>query len=387
MAGMSAILRPMMTINRRTILAGGVAAMMSAREASAQATAAEPSEAERAAMDGVVEKLMQQFSIPGLSIAIAAAGKEVFAQGYGEADKSAGEKVTPKSLFRIASLSKPITSVAIFTLVERGKLHLTERVFGRGTVLDVDYGDTYPRNVNQITVEHLLTHTAGGWPNDKTDPMFSQASKNQKQLIAWALANQPPKNPPGNAYAYSNFGYCVLGRVIEKISAESYQGFVREQVLKRCGISEMRIAGNKLADRAPGEVVYYDNQEKPYEIDVARMDSHGGWIATASDLVRFLTRVDGFPTVPDILRPDTLRLMTTPSPVKPDYAMGWAVNKANNWWHTGSLPGSTTLMVRTARGLCWAALTNSRGKGPGDFSEALDRMMWDVVRKVPAWKA
>jgi hypothetical protein len=107
----------------------------------------------------------------------------------------------------------------------------------------------------------------------------------------------------------------------------------------------------------------------------------------ASDLVRFLTHVDGFPTVPDILRPDTLRLMTTPSTVKPDYAMGWAVNRAGNWWHTGSLPGSTTLMVRTARGLCWAALANGRGKGARDLSEALDRTMWDVVRKVPAWKA
>jgi CubicO group peptidase (beta-lactamase class C family) len=384
---MNAMLRPTMTINRRMILAGGAAAMMGANQASAQASAAEPSDAERAAMDGVVEKLMRDFAVPGLSIAIAAAGKEVYAQGYGDADKNVNEKVTPKSLFRIASLSKPITSVAIFTLIERGKLHLTERVFGRGAVLGVDYGDTFPRYVNQITVEHLLTHTAGGWPNDKTDPMFGQVGKNQKQLITWALANQPPKNPPGNIYAYSNFGYCVLGRVVEKISGESYQGFVRDQVLKRCGVSEMHIAGNKLADRAPGEVVYYDDLEKPYEMDVARMDSHGGWIATASDLVRFLTHVDGFPTVPDILRPDTLRLMTTPSTVKPDYAMGWAVNRANNWWHTGSLPGSTTLMVRTARGLCWAALANGRGKGARDFSEALDRMMWDVVRKVPAWKA
>lgn len=361
--------------------------MMGAGRAAAQAAAVEPSEAERAAMDGVAAAAMRQFNIPGLSIAIAAGGKEVFAQGYGDADREAGEKVTPKSLFRIASLSKPITAVATFTLVERRKLALTERVFGRGTVLDVDYGESFPRFVNQISVEHLLTHTAGGWPNDKTDPMFSQAGKSQKQLITWALANQPPKNPPGNIYAYSNFGYCVLGRVIEKASGESYQGFVRDQVLKRCGIEGMRIAGNRKEDRAPGEVVYYDDAENPYAIDVARMDSHGGWIATASDLVRFLTHVDGFATAPDILRPDTIRLMTTPQRIHRGYAMGWSVNQNHNWWHTGSLPGSTTLMVRTARGLCWAALTNGRGKGAGDYGEALDRMMWDIVRKVPAWKA
>lgn len=376
-----------MSLNRRTILAGGAATMIGAGEAFAQATAAEPSDAERTAIDGIVEKTMRDVAIPGLSLAIAAAGKEVYAQGYGDADRSAGEKVTPKSLFRIAGLSKPITATAVFTLIEGRKLHLTERVFGRGAVLDVDYGGTFPRYVNQITVEHLLTHAAGGWPSDKTDPMLGQAGKDHKQLITWALASQPPKNPPGNIYADSNFGYCVLGRVIEKISRENYQAFVRAQVLKRCGITEMRIGGNKPADRAPGEVAYYDDVDKPYEVDVARLDSAGGWIATASDLVRFLTHVDGFPTVPDILRPDTLRLMTTPSTVRPDYAMGWSVNRNGNWGHVGSLPGSTALMTRTARGLCWAVLTNARGKGPGGYEQALDRMMGDVVRKVPAWKA
>ncbi|MBM3620720.1 MAG: beta-lactamase family protein [Alphaproteobacteria bacterium] len=376
-----------MNLNRRTTLAGGAAAMMVAGRAHAQAAAVEPSEAERAAMDGVVEAAMRQLAIPGLSIAITAAGKPVYAQGYGDADKNAGEKVTPKSLFRIAGLSKPITAAAIFTLVERGKLHLTERVFGYGTVLGVDYGPSYPRFVSQITVEHLLTHTTGGWPNDKTDPMFGEPGKNHKQLITATLAGQPPKHPPGNSYAYSNFGYCVLGRIIEKVSGESYQTFVRNQVLKRCGIEEMRIAGNKLADRAAGEVVYYDEVEKPYEIDVARMDSNGGWIGTASDLVRFLTHVDGFPTVRDILRPETLRVMTTPSSVQPGYAMGWSVNRNNDWWHAGSLAGTTAVMVRSARGLCWAALANSRVRGAGGTAEALDRMMWDVVRKVPAWKA
>ena len=101
-----------MSLDRRTILAGGATAMMGAGRAHAQAAAVEPSDAERAAIDGVAEAVMRQFAIPGLSIAIAAAGKQVYAQGYGEADKSTGEKVTPKSLFRIASLSKPITSAA-----------------------------------------------------------------------------------------------------------------------------------------------------------------------------------------------------------------------------------------------------------------------------------
>jgi hypothetical protein len=87
-------------------------------------------------------------------------------------------------------------------------------------------------------------------------------------------------------------------------------------------------------------------------------------------------------------------MMTTPAPAYPQnspakYARGWMVrgNGAGNWWHNGSLPGSTTIMVRTATGLCWAALTNTRTQPSDEIDKALDAMMWDVARRVPAWSA
>jgi len=72
--------------------------------------------------------------------------------------------------------------------------------------------------------------------------------------------------------------------------------------------------------------------------------------------------------------------------VNSGYARGWAVNNAPNWWHSGSLPGTTTIMVRTASGFCWAALTNTRATGQPDIGLALDNMVWDMARKVSAWK-
>ena len=77
------------------------------------------------------------------------------------------------------------------------------------------------------------------------------------------------------------------------------------------------------------------------------MDAHGGWIATARDLVRLLTAVDGFPSRPDILSAATIQTMTTPSANNINYAKGWQVNSAGNWWHGGSLHGSYSWMVRT----------------------------------------
>jgi hypothetical protein len=92
--------------------------------------------------------------------------------------------------------------------------------------------------------------------------------------------------------------------------------------------------------------------------------------------------VDGFKTTPNILRAGTLKTMTTATIANPHYACGWSVNSVPNWWHTGSLPGTLTILVRTASGLCWAAFTNTRVEG---FD--LDKMMWQMVKAVPAWKA
>jgi CubicO group peptidase (beta-lactamase class C family) len=349
----------------------------------------EPTPAEWDAMGGDGLAFMRKFDVPALSVAIAHHGQFVYENVFGMANRDATENATTKSLFRIASVSKPITSSAIFTLIERGKLGQHDEVFGAGGVLSTKFGTPpYKQWVEQITIDHLLTHSCGGWDNSNDDPMFENPSMNHAELIGWTLDTKPLKNPPGTNYAYSNFGYCVLGRVIEQISGQTYRDFVLQEILAPCGVTDMRIAGDTLPERLPEEVVYYgQGRENPYGMNVARMDSHGGWLASASDLVRFLNHVDGFQSTANILKPETIRLMTAPSSSNPGYARGWAVNNRPNWWHAGSLPGTTTIMVRTASGFCWAALTNTRAVGGEDMGLALDNMVWDMVRKVKAWKA
>jgi len=341
--------------------------------------------AELKAMEEAAAAFMEKYKVPGLSVAIAKAGRLVYAQGFGFANKETGEKVQPKHLFRIASVSKPITATMIFGLVEAGKLHISDKVFGSGALLGTEYGPVpCPQYVADITVEHLLTHTAGGWQNDGSDPMFRHTEMDHKRLITWTLANQPLKNPPGTSYAYSNFGFCVLGRIIEKITGKPYEEAVKKEVLEPCGISGMRISGNTRAERAPQEVIYYSpDGGHPYGMNVRRMDSHGGWLATPTDLTRFLIHVDKFRTKPDILKPATIETMTTASSASAGYAKGWCVNKYHNWWHNGSLPGTTTIMVRTAQQFCWAALTNTRARG--NIGGDLDRLMWEMVGKIKTW--
>jgi CubicO group peptidase (beta-lactamase class C family) len=343
---------------------------------------------ERAAMAEAAAGFMTNYAVPGLSVAVARAGRLAYAEAFGVADRDAGEALTPAHRFRIASVTKPITSAAIFTLVEQGKLHLSDRIFGPDAVLGVSYGaPPYWPYIEQITVEQLLTHTGGGWPNDGRDPMFHNPQLDHARLIAWTLRSQKLDTVPGTAFAYSNFGYCVLGRVIEKLSGQPYETYVRDVILQRCGIEDMQIAGNTIVERQPGEVRYYaQNDGDPYGMNVRRMGSHGGWLARPVDLVKFMMHVEGSWAMPNILLPSTLRIMTSATPANPHYAKGWSVNKYGNWWHSGSLPGTTTIMVHTDRGLCWAALTNTR-RPASELGGDLDRLMWTMVRKVAAWKA
>lgn len=384
----------MKPINRRTCLQRlaftlPVAAMiprpLDAAEPPEPPEPPEPSVAEGAAIAGIARKFMEKHQVPGLSVAFAHLGKPAFQAAFGMADEAAGEAMTTDHLFRIASISKPLTAVGIYLLSEQGKLKPGDKVLGPGGLLEIGRDQKLAKGVADITVHHLLTHTCGGWQNDGDDPMFRHPEMDHAELIARTLRDQPLKHTPGDNYAYSNFGYCLLGRVIEKVSGKSYATFMQESVLAPCGIERMKIAGNTLADRIAGEVVYHGrNGEDPYHMNVRRMDAHGGWLASPADLVKFLIRCDGNGSPGDLIKKETFKQMMTATKANPGYAGGWAVNAAPNRWHSGSLPGSSTIAVQTASGLCWAGFTNSRSK---DIGNALDRLMWDLAKSVPAWHA
>ncbi|HET8934834.1 MAG TPA: serine hydrolase [Polyangiales bacterium] len=344
-------------------------------------------------IDSYVNGVMSSTSAPAISLAITQGGRLVFAKAYGRANVAANTPATTASLFRIASVSKPFTSTAIMRLVEQGKLSLDAKVFGAGRLLGTTYGTKpYSARVQKITVRHLLNHTAGGWGNSSNDPMFLDPSLTQEQVIDTTLDNLALTNEPGTKYAYSNFGYCLLGRIIEAVTGQSYASYVQQAVLTPSGISDMKIGGNTLAQRKANEVVYYGNA---YGMNVTRMDSHGGWVATPIDLVRFGVRVDGFPAPSDVLTLASETTMRTGSSANPNYGFGWVISQHNNTdapcsassvtpcrieWHNGSLPGTTSILVRTTGKFTWAAVTNTRDNSPN-----IDGMMWNIVNNVSSW--
>lgn len=203
----------------------------------------------------MVAEFKRQFNVPALSVAITRHGQFVYDRAFGIADRKDSIEATTESSFRIASVTKPITSVAIFTLIEKGKFHLDDKVFGSSGILGNKYGKgTQKQYVTDVTVDHLLTHSSGGWPADASDPMFQHDGWDHTELISWTLDHLPLTYPPGQHWAYSNFGYCLLGRVIEQVSGRPYADYVQTSVLTPCGIQGMQIAQNSERKRAPNEV-------------------------------------------------------------------------------------------------------------------------------------
>jgi CubicO group peptidase (beta-lactamase class C family) len=236
-----------------------------------------------------------------------------------------------------------------------------------------------------ITVDNLLTHTAGGWAADDNDPMFHNNGWDQAKLISSTIDDVPLVSQPGTQWPYSNFGYCVLGRVIEQVTGQPYKAYVQANILAPYGITTMQIAKNNERQRASSEVIYIGQySEDPYKININRMDSTAGWIASSTQLVQFLDHVAGAPGIPATLKPETIRVMTTPAPAYPQgdarYARGWIESNNGNgsWWHSGSLPGSTGLMIRNPDGSCAAAICNTRSEPHQEMDNSLFGMLRDM---------
>lgn len=281
-----------------------------------RAAAAEPT---GVALPGMTPFIVQKWDIPGASLAVAKDGRLLLARGYGYANKDREEPVQPTHLFRFGSLTKTVTSVAILKLVEDGRLKLDDKVLPILGELGPPPDRIGDARVKDITVRNLLQHS-GGWDRDKSgDPIEPRYAKTAAARVGMAL---PPTClllmhdaleysldfPPGERYAYSNIGYCILGRVIEKVSGMTYEAFVRQHIFDQIPVRALQW-GQSL-ETAPNEVHYYDYPGAP-EITgmpglvdrpiaapygyfyLEGMDAFGSLIGTPVDYLKFLLAIDG----------------------------------------------------------------------------------------------
>jgi N-acyl-D-amino-acid deacylase len=375
--------------------------------------------------DQTITDFMRKYAIPGGAVAVLRDGKLIYARGFGYADVANKTPVRPDALFRIASVSKPITAAAIMKLVEEGKLKLDDRVAPFIAHLTPASGATVDPRWEQITVRHLLTHT-GGWdrakPNGGFDPMdrpaIAAAAVNapapaSAETIIRYMKGMPLDFDPGEKHVYSNFGYAILGRVIERVSGMPYEQYVRARVLQPVGANRTRSGRTRMRDALPGEVKYYcwenragrDRADGALRVPGRGPDAHHlrGLPPRSDGCERRLGlvdrrslalpgRVDGRATRPDILGAGLVAEMTSNGPVVCAsgacyYAFGWLIRPTQGdatWSHGGALPGTTSVLVRSYHDFSWVALFNARSWTP-NFDNELHAALWGALGNVTSF--
>lgn len=357
--------------------------------------------------DAAVKELLLRWNVPGASIAVARGGKLVLARSYGYADFEARQPVQPLSRFRIGSTSKVLTSLAVLHLAEQGRLDLDARFLDLLPGYEIPAGGD--ARLQEVTVRQLLHH-AGGWDRSRSpdytewgeriaDELGVPSPATAEQAARWILG-KPLDFAPGSRFAYSNVGFLYLARVIEAVSGEPYEHYVRDQVLAPMGVLGLSMCDGRLEGRQEEEVKYYSNLlfdsaypgegmvPAPYAWGAGPFEGAGGWIASAVDLTRVFDALEGSRTVPflsaasvdallaDPQLPDPLGYTSTSFPGLEGnwfYGLGLFVNAADHqqWWHGGAYPGSQAALGRTSQGEIYAVVVNSRSETDDQFNADL----------------
>lgn len=357
-------------------------------------------------MEMKIKRYLERWEINGAQIAVSRGDSLLYAKGFGWADVEKRQEMQPTNVMRLASVSKLLTAVGIMRLRERGVVKLSDRVFGPKGILN----DTLFTNVIKderyfaISVEQLLRHKAG-FTTGAGDPMFST-----RYIMMQNRLQTPPDNrtllrillkrrlgyTPGTAKRYSNVGYMLLSMIIEKKTGMSYEDYMRKNVFEPAGCYDFHIAGNYEKDRRKNEVKYYMHKgsepvyeynnsgqmvEKCYgENDIPNLKGAGAWCASVAELSRLVASIDLLPGVKDILSRQSVELMTREMPDH-DFSLGWNFcPKGQPWIRTGSLSGTSALVLRYPDGECWILITNtSTWKGHGFSNDTM--RLFEQLRK------
>ena len=357
-------------------------------------------------MDSIMRRYLKRWELNGAQLAVTRNDSLLYVKGYGWADKERNVLMEPCHIMRMASVSKLVTAVGIMKLQEMGRLKLSDKVFGpQGILNDTTYTNSIrDKRYYDITVEQLLRHKAG-FNNYAGDPMSST-----RYIMMQNRLTTPPTHrellrillrrhlgyTPGTGRCYSNLGYTILSMIIEKRSGMSYEQFMQDKVLRPAGCFDFHIAGIYYRDRRPNEVRYYmhGGSEPVYEYnnsgkkvdkcygdtDIPRLAGAGAWAASAAELSRLIASIDGCSVLPDVISPQSVKAMTQQMP-SGDYSLGWNYTPVGRpWIRTGSLSGTSALVMRYPDGQCWILLTNtSTWKGHGFSIDTIS--LFEKLRK------
>jgi D-alanyl-D-alanine carboxypeptidase len=349
----------------------GTAASAALGQEAGQAAAASPGTLE-AKIDSLLSPVFK-LDTPGAAIIVMKDGKPLLRKAYGTANLELGVAMEPDHVFRIGSMTKQFTAVAVLMLMEQGKLALNDPI--------TKFLPDYPVGKRMITVEHLLTHTSGiksytdlpEWlPLQRKDMTVSE-------LIALSK-DKPAEFQPGERWSYCNSGYVLLGAIIEKAAATSYETFLQKNIFEPLGLKHtcydntMRIIPGRIPGYGPGGTNGFVNADY---LSMTQPYAAGSLLSTVDDLAAWNEAL----LAGKLIKRETLEKAWTDHKLKDGsatgYGYGWGVGAIDGKRmvsHSGGIPGfaSDGILLPKER-LQVILLTNSTlpARAPGRFTPTI----------------
>ncbi len=296
-------------------------------------------------IESLVQAEMAQSKIPGLSLAIVVGDHLGYSKGFGIADLENSTAAKPGTVYRLGSLSKTITATAVMQLSEKGKLDLDAPV--------QKYCAAFPEKQWAITARQLLAHLAGvrDYNNQKfLEEYFSTQHYNNLTESLEIFKNDPLTQEPGTKYAYSTYGYNVLGCAIEGASATSYEDYIRDNILKPAGMSQTAVddVSRIIANRARGYGKSRDGVIRNTGLtDTSNKIPAGGLVSTVEDISRFAIALRTGKLLGNTMLAQAWTLQKTRDGQTIPYALGWRVANRNGLrevFHGGAAAGFSTFL-------------------------------------------
>lgn len=277
---------------------------------------------------------------PGASLLVIRDGIPLVRRGYGMANIEQGIVATPTTNYRLASVTKQFTSAAILLLVEDGRLGLDDRV---RTLLP-----SLPAATDTITIRHLLTHTSGLIDYEDVIPASMTAQLRDVDVLRLLSTRDKTYFPPGTAYRYSNSGYSLLALIVEHVSGQSFQSFLRDRIFMPLGMQHTLAyvqEGPAVPERAYGYTQTDGQWQRTDQDQTSAVLGDGGIYSSIDDLARW----DAALYDDRLLSDNARQLAFTPHTPTDDpnvqYGFGWRIT-GDTLWHSGETIGFRNVIVR-----------------------------------------
>jgi len=307
-------------------------------------------------IEQLVTAEMARNSVPGISMAIAVNGKIQWTGGFGMADLENFVPMTADTRVRLASISKPMTAIAVMQLVEQGKIDLDVPIRR--------YVPQFPEKPWTVTVRHLMSHTAG-IRSYLGNEMSSTMHYTDHVTPMGVFANDALLFEPGTKYSYSTYGYTVIGAMLEALTHERLSDYLHEHVFAPAAMDTIGEDSvyKLIPHRARGYQLRPNGVVENCDLaDTSNKVAGGGLVSAVSDLVRFALALNEG----KLVRPATLKTMWTATKL-PDgstapYGLGFEIRQDNGMTllgHTGGQRGTTTnLVILPDKGIVYAYMMN-----------------------------